>query len=245
MTVDFSQYGLGRNESPLDINDWKLGTFEPPVLGDLTGTMLWPFNANPLNQKSTNHCCGFGGADFGICDPIPDPYTDEDGHRIYYMCKDVDGEPGQENGSTVHTLAKVLQNMGRIKNYAFANLVDEVTWWLLHKGPVIVGTEWTNDMFISDADNIIHPTGEVAGGHCYVLRGTEGNLYYTLQNSWNGWGINGGARISIADFRILFRHHGEALASVEEPIPVQAPDVATKCWLTDLFNQLLKPQPVV
>jgi hypothetical protein len=211
-------FGLGRNQSPLDIRDYRLASFMPQQFGDLSGSMYWPFMAEPLDQKDTGHCCGFGGADFGINNPIADNYTNQTGHDFYYKCKIVDGEPNQENGSTVRSIAKVLQQEGRISNYAFASSVDEVTYWLLNKGPVIVGTEWSEDMFSADFNNIIHPTGNVVGGHCYLLNEKTSTDLYGIQNSWGDrWGIKGRAYISIDDFSRLFRSGGEVLAAVEEP----------------------------
>jgi hypothetical protein len=211
-------FGLGRNQSPLDIKDYKLASFMPKQFGDLSGSNYWPFNAEPLDQGDYGHCCGFGGADFGINFPVEDTYTNQTGHDFYYMCKIIDSEPKQENGSTVRSVAKVLQQVGRISNYAFASSTDEISYWLLNKGPVIAGTTWTQDMFTPDENNIIHPTGKVAGGHCYLLNEKKGN-FYGIQNSWDSrWGVSGKAYISIDDFAILFRSGGEVLAAVENPI---------------------------
>ena len=136
------------------------------------------------------------------------------------MAKEIDGEPGQENGTSVRTMAKVAQKIGRIKNYAFAFTTTEISWWLLNKGPVMVGTTWTYDMMNPDADNIVHITGGEAGGHFYFLNAKLIEDYYLIHNSWGArdWGINGEARISIPDFGILLRQGGEAIAAVEEPL---------------------------
>jgi hypothetical protein len=223
------EHGLGRNPSPKDERDYKLSAFIPARRLDLSGSKKWDFLHAPLDQGETGHCVGFGGADFGINLPIQDDYSNQDGHDFYYQCKVIDGEPGQENGSNVRSIAKVLQNIGRIPNYAFAMSTDEITYWLLNQGPLIVGTDWTASMFDPDMDNIICPTGAIAGGHCYILNEkTENNLYH-LQNSWNGWGVNGGAYISIDDFAYLLRNEGEAMTAVELPIivpPVPKPG----CW---------------
>lgn len=214
---------FGRLPSPPDPRDYKLAAYEKHL--KLEGSRAWPFLSEPLDQGSTPHCVGFGGADFGINLPIQDAYTNDDGHAFYYKCKVVDGEPGAENGSYVRSIAKVLQAEGRITNYAFAANTDEITTWLLTQGPLIVGIQWMNGMFNPDAKNIIHPTGGIAGGHCVVLNEkTEDNLYH-IQNSWDGWGVNGGAYISIADFGKLFAIDGEAMAAVENPLgPPPEPD---------------------
>jgi hypothetical protein len=214
-------FGLGRNVSPKDNRDYRLGAFLPMALGDLSGGRAWPFSHKPLDQGATPHCGGFGAADYGINDPVEDSYTDQDGHDFYYKCKIEDLEPGMENGTCVRSVAKVLQNAGRIQNYAFAASVDEITYWLLNNGPIIVGTGWTEGMFTPDEKNIIHPTGGVAGGHCYLLNEKTSDGFYGIQNSWNSmWGVNGKAYISITDFDTLFRDGGEAITAVELPIGV-------------------------
>ena len=223
-------YGLGCKQSPLDIHDYKLAAYEPLNLGDLSGETEWPFNHVSLDQRTTPRCVGYGLAGFGINTPIEDNYTDADGDRFYGLCKAIDGD--MEEGSTVRTGAKVLVKEGRIKKYAFANSVDEITYWLLHNGPVIAGASWTMDMFRPDSNNVIHPTGEVAGGHCFVLNAKYKTDMFRLRCAWgDGWGVNGEVLISIADFAKLFRAGGEVLTAVEEPLSVvgQVPAVQQGC----------------
>lgn len=219
MIRDETTRSFGRNPSPLDVKDYPLKSYIPRKVQDLSGRRQWNFLATALDQGQKPHCIGFAGANFGINDPIQDDYTNETGADFYYKCKIVDGEPGQENGSSVRSIAKVLRNEGRIANYAFTYATDEITWWLLNKGPLIVGTLWTAGMMIADDCNVIHPTGAIAGGHGYLLNAKTEFNYYRIQNSWNGyWGINGQAYISIADFAALLHSGGEALAAVECPL---------------------------
>lgn len=211
-------HGLGRNPSPLDIRDYRLGEFMPPLLkGDLSGERYWSFPSEPLNQDLTNHCVGFAMADFGINLPVQTMFTNQDGHNFYYKCKAVDGDPDGEDGTNLRAAAKVLKKEGRIPSYAFASTTDEITYWLLNKGPMIVGTAWTEDMFVPDENNIIHPTGAVKGGHGYLLNEKTLHGFYHIQNSWGEWGVKGGTYISISDFAILLRNNGEAIAAVESP----------------------------
>ncbi len=91
---------------------------------------------------------------------------------------------------------------------------------LLHVGPVVVGTDWLEDMFTPDNDYFIHPGGNVAGGHCYLLRGVTlgGKVnghgpydYLTMRNSWGtGWGHNSDAHILVTDMADLLKADGEA-----------------------------------
>jgi hypothetical protein len=214
------KFYLGRVPSPYDHRDYNLENYMPKGILklNLSFSKNWAFNAEPLYQGDFPHCVGFSMASFGINLPIQTPYTDATGHAFYYMCKILDGEPDAETGSNIRSAAKVLKTIGRINTYAFASNITIIKYWLLNKGPMIAGTIWTADMFTPDKDNIIHPTGEVAGGHAYLLNEWTKDGYIGIQNSWNGyWGIKGKAYIHYQDFEKLLRQYGEVLAAVELP----------------------------
>jgi hypothetical protein len=185
-----------------------------------TGAVVWADNEPVLDQGQTGHCVGFGGAQWGNTLPIDDHFKDADGHAIYYECKIIDGEPKAENGSDVRSLAKVLKQRKRLSTYAFAGSVDEACAWVLAHGPVIVGTDWTNDMFHPDAQGFVKPTGAVAGGHCYIQVGYDPDAQVlTYLNSWGAsWAQNGRFKMRKADAETLFAKQGEAAAAVELPI---------------------------
>jgi len=224
------RHALGRNPSKFDAKDYPLSLFMEKDFYKLKvpPSMKYDFLSQPLDQGETPHCVGFSGADFGINNPIQDNYTSQDGHDFYYKCKVIDGEPNQENGSSVRSIAKVLKNINRVNAYAFAASVAEIKYWLLTQGPVIMGTIWTNDMFNPDSNNIIHPTGDVAGGHAYLINEITTDLLYGIQNSWDdSWGINGKAYISEADLTLIFRNGGESVTAVELPLdPAPSPSPA-------------------
>lgn len=182
-----------------------------------TGAVEW-HDSNQLNQKKTGHCVGFGCAQWGNTDPVNDNFTDNDGHAIYYECKVLDGEPKAENGSYVRSGAKALQARGRLKaGYAFASELATIKQWVLQYGPVIVGTDWMNDMFKPDANGYVVPTGGLAGGHCYLIVGYDpAKDVFKFQNSWgSSWGLNGYFYMKASDWEKLFKNNGEAFTGVE------------------------------
>jgi hypothetical protein len=170
-----------------------------------------------LDQGQTGHCVGFGWAGWGDAAPIEDTYHDPDGHAIYYAAKVIDGEAGQENGSSVRSGAKAMQARTRLAAYAFASSVGEIVRWLSTRGPVVFGTDWTRDMFSPDAQGFVHPTGPVEGGHCYVGLGyLPGEEAVLCQNSWgSNWGLSGRFKLKLPDLATLLGDHGEACVALE------------------------------
>ena len=220
---------FGRNPSPFDERDYNLRNFIP--LGadlslDGVDEKNWEYPSTPLDQLDTQHCVGFSMANFGINLPIFRPYTNDDAHRFYYLCKEYEGRPLSEEGSSMRAAAEVLLSLKKIEAYAFAPDMAVIKWWLLNRGPLMVGTIWTTSM-MTPIDNIITVGGELAGGHAYLINEWTLNNYIGIQNSWgNNWGVNGKAYISLADFEKLFTYYGEAVATVDlddAVIPVDPP----------------------
>lgn len=230
---------FGRKPSTFDEKDWNLRDFMPwGAPFRLVNESNWEYPAEPLDQGGTAHCVGFSMATFGINLPVHTPFTNTDGHTFYYQCKVVDGYPGSEDGSTIRSAAKVLKNNRRIEGYAFASDMSTIKWWLLNRGPMIVGTIWTTAMMTPDCNNVITPSGEVLGGHAYLLNEWRKDNYIGIQNSWGkDWGVNGKAYISEVDFEKLFIRDGEALAAVEVDKLTAKP---RPCPIGDFFRKVLK-----
>jgi hypothetical protein len=206
---------LGRIPSPPDERDFELARFldaEP----DLSIDKIW-HNPRVLNQKETGHCVGFGWADWSNTDPIRNSLNNVAGHSIYYECKVIDGEPKEENGSSVRSGAKAMQNRKRLGSYAFASSLHEIRVYLRQRGPIVVGTDWYDGMFEPDENAYVRPTGAVAGGHCYVILGDlVADKAFVCLNSWGyGWGRRSHFRITWADFDQLLQADGEACGGVE------------------------------
>lgn len=191
-----------------------------PTPGPVNG--VWQDAEPVLDQGQTGHCVGFGGSQWENLPPVDDHKANADGDSLYYDCKVEDGEPGQENGSSVHSLAKVLQTKGRLTAYAWATTTKEMIDWVTTKGPIVIGIDWTNDMFTPDANNYIAPTGGLAGGHCLNVDGYHPDEdAFDLLNSWgSSWAQNGHVKIKASDMQKLLdgldpKYPGEAMAAIE------------------------------
>lgn len=188
----------------------------PPAPADVHD-VTWADADSVLDQGQTPHCVGFGWAQWGNTLPIDDRFGNADGDRIYAECKVIDGEPGAQDGSDVRSGAKAMLARKRLAAYAFAKSVDEARAWVQAHGPVVFGTDWTDDMFSPDASGLVEATGAVAGGHCYVCVGdlpSQGMLLF--QNSWgDSWGQHGRFKMHYETAATLLGKNGEACAAVE------------------------------
>jgi hypothetical protein len=231
MRIDRNFDGI-RPNPPKDPRDFRLRNYIPPdvklTIDDIQW-MDWLFPQPALDQLGTPHCGGFGTADFLINKPTFTPCTNEDGHNFYYLCKELEGEPLKENGIYVRTVAKLLLNLHKLEAYAFTSSTEEIAWWILHKGPVMIGTAWYSGMDTPDANNIIHATGVMEGGHFWLANEVRQDKLIGCQNSWGAhWGINGKAYISLDDLQKIIGVYGEAITAVEladevEPTPEEPP----------------------
>jgi hypothetical protein len=158
-----------------------------------------------LDQGQYGTCVGNGWAGWGDSAPIQDNFQEKDARAIYYEATVIDGSPdnpdapgGGQQGSTVRSGAKAMQNRGLLTAYAFSQKLADVDEWINNHGPVVFGSDWTNDMFNPDHNGFIVPTGGVAGGHCYLLLDKlDDGSGYLFRNSWGtGWGLSGNFKMT-------------------------------------------------
>jgi hypothetical protein len=215
-----SKHGFGRTPSPKDERDFKMAAAVHVLEALPRPEKTWHSDL-VLNQGSTPHCVGFSWAGWGISTPVEDKWSNAEGHSIYAACKVLDGEPGEENGSSVRIGAKVMKQRSRIGTYFFASDVEEAADYVARFGPVVLGTDWYEGM--SDpihASGVMRPTGEVVGGHAYLWIGVTA-AYAIIRNSWGvDWGVAGESRIKLTDLQKVFSNQGEAAAATETPLNI-------------------------
>lgn len=218
--LDPKEHGFGRIPSEYDNRDYNLRAFMPRGILKTTFIThkLWQFWGTTLDQELTNHCVGMAMAHFGINLPINTKYTKEDAHDFYYKCKVEDGMPDEENGTYIRSAVKVLKDEGRINTYAFARDMETIKWWLLNRGPLIVGTIWTVGMLTPDEKYKIYSSGDIVGGHAYIINEWTFDDYLGIVNSWGqNWGKEGKAYMHVDEFAKIFYYDGEAVTALELP----------------------------
>ncbi len=224
-TVSFKKWASTSYNDVTQTHWWKALNYFTQAkesLGFIPATTVteWQNPEPVLDQGNTGHCVGFSGAQWGNTLPVNDQFDNQDGHNLYYECKILEGEPNEENGAYVRSIAEVLKNKQRLSVYAFANSVDEAIAWLQAKGPVIFGTSWLTNMFYPDAEGLISATGSFEGGHAYLSNGYDSSRnQFLFINSWSSdWGKDGHFKMSKSDIEKLFADYGEILAAVELPL---------------------------
>jgi hypothetical protein len=190
----------------------------PPPIPPSTDGPLWE-RGPVLDQGSYGTCVGNAWAGWGNAAPVEDSYLEADARKIYFEATCIGGscDPSYQNGSSTRDGVKAMQARGKVTAYAFANTVADVSEWLQNHGPVVIGIDWTNDMFNPDSDGTVHDTGSIAGGHEIVLIQdvpSKGKL--RARNSWGAsWGKGGDFYLTYADFSKLLAAGGDACLASE------------------------------
>lgn len=176
------------------------------------------------NQGDTPECVAYswlhlvddGPTTWGPFDWGEGPVESET--AVYNRAQDRDRWPGDDyDGTSVRAGAKVLKELGYIKEYRWAWDAETVIQAILKKGPVLLGSWWYKDMFYPDEDGMIRVSGGRVGGHAYVVNGVNRNRgIVRIKNSWGReWGKNGFAYMTFGDLDKLIKDQGEACLPIE------------------------------
>lgn len=166
---------------------------------------------------------------------------------IYKDATAIDQWPGtyppDDTGSDGLSVAKACKARDWISGYQHATSLDAALT-ALSSAAVIVGTNWYDGMFDPSPDGQLRLTGEVAGGHEYVLDEIDvDNGIVWMQNSWGaGWGIGGRGWMPFSDLERLLGEDGDCTTFVPVgsqppppnplPTPLQAWEAAAHVWLS-------------
>jgi len=169
------------------------------------------------NQGQTPHCVGYAWAHWLINSPILN-FVNPDG--LYSLATMVDEwEDDGEQGTSVRAGAKILQRIGLIRAYNWCWDVNTLAATLLEEGPVVVGTNWYEGMMVPDKKGYLRVSGQVYGGHAYLLTGYSSKYKrFRMKNSWGrDWGRQGRAYITNSDMDKLIAQNGEVCLAIEQP----------------------------
>lgn len=183
-----------------------------------------------LDQGQDGACVGFGTTHRIAALPISFGGANYNyAMGLYHEAQKLDPWPGEDyEGTSVLAGAQAAQARGHFSAYHWCFTIEDYMRALAHEGPVIVGSNWFNDMFDPDERGLLHPTGDVAGGHCWLLRGLTLNPggvrkgvgpVFRMTNSWGkSWGENGEAYITVEDFERYIMPNGEGCVPTEQRV---------------------------
>jgi hypothetical protein len=170
------------------------------------------------NQGDTSQCVAYAWEHWIDDPPVVHAQVPMfDPAMIYEEAKLIDGIKGPHEGTTVRAGAKTLKARGLIKEYRWTWSTKVVEQCILQLGPMVIGTDWYEDMFYPDQQGRISIGGQLAGGHAYLLNGVDTVARrFRIKNSWGKeWGQGGHAHIRYSDLARLLFPGGEACIAVE------------------------------
>lgn len=219
---------FGRIESP-DSRDayFPVSTVIPQIPQEVREKYWWA-DGWWGDQGTTSHCVAYSwmhlledgpvvqdGLDANRVKPLIEPA------KLYRECQIRDPWAGENYaGTSVRTAAKVLKDLGAIKEYRWAQSVTDVVNTVLTIGPMVVGTKWYTGMNEPSSSGVMRISGASMGGHAYLVNGVNlDSGMLRIKNSWGrGWGRDGYAFIKISDFEKLLSNGGEACIAFERKL---------------------------
>lgn len=220
-------YRLGRHQVPDAFPKNKdarsLGAFFTKIQ-----TVMHAEHVPAFNQGSIGSCTANAALGTLVCDPFWEPglspITEEVAVRLYAAETLLDDSqlaghyPPEDTGSTGPWSMKALEQWGWIDDYVHTRSLH-VALALLNKAPISIGVPWMRSMFTPDKTGTIHvdPSSGVAGGHQVAVIGNDvKNQRIYIRNSWGeGWGIDGHAWLSWAEFEFLLDNSGDVVQAVK------------------------------
>lgn len=204
-----------------DINDMehRMKSILPKKTAGVT-QRYWNANGWWGHQGDLPHCVGYAWAHWledGPVTQLGTPPILHPSNEIYHAAQRIDEWPGEAyDGTSVRAGAKVLMAAGLIDSYNWAWDLDTMVHALLTAGPVVVGTNWYEEMFYPK-NGVIKIGGAAVGGHAYVVNGVNTKTKTCrIKNSWGReWGNKGHVNISFANMERLIAEYGEVCLAIE------------------------------
>jgi hypothetical protein len=191
-----------------------------PKQADKTKSRYW-YQSYYWGEQTGPHCVAYAWTHWLKDGPVTQNKYKPNQLEMYRICQDLDEWPGNDyDGTSVRAGAKALLSQGLIKEYRWTWQAEELAQAIIKVGPVVVGTNWYNNMSYPSASGLIGIGGRIVGGHAYLLNGvnlTSG--LFRIKNSWGrDWGKKGNAYISFEHVQKLLNENGEACLAVENKI---------------------------
>lgn len=179
----------------------------------------------PLDQGNLGSCTGNAAAGAVNTDPVHKiggrVLAEADAVSLYEAATRLDPWPGEyppdDTGSSGLAAAKAAVQAGFVRQYRHAFGLEDALQALQHV-PVITGVDWYDGMFDPTKDGFVHPTGEIAGGHEFLVRGyvAAKRPYVLCMNSWGEeWGMAGKFKLFVDEWGDLLDADGDVTVLIK------------------------------
>ena len=176
---------------------------------------------NILNQGSTSHCVGYAWGQFIQSSPFFDLNLPQiTSQEIYSKAQKIDeweGEEPNSYGTSVRAGAKVLKELGLIKDYVWGYSVEEIAKFIYENGPVVMGSNWYASMSAPDQNGFARPISTYEGGHAWLIYGVDcqWETFFGV-NSWGSqFGKNGRFFVKFSDMEKLLSSGAQACSALK------------------------------
>lgn len=172
-----------------------------------------------LNQGILSACVGFSWVHYLTSFPQQSlGFNEHHALGIYKTAQMIDEYPGEAyEGTSCLAGVKALKLLYStvIDSYRWAFSLEDVLCAVSFISPVVLGIDWTTEMF-EPVMGFITPRGRKVGGHAITATGVNMELsYVTLKNSWGPeWGNEGKCKITFGDLEKLLKRKGEACIAI-------------------------------
>lgn len=209
----------------------KFRTVAPPSTRE---SRFWPTLGPVLDQGQEGACVGHGMTNAVMSAPVHLRlvHPQQTAFGLYHVARFMDDEKGENyDGTEVIAGAKAAVDLGFATDYRWCFGIDDVRNSVLELGAVVLGINWYDSMYETDAQHLVTVGGKVVGGHCILVTGytrrkadghvhAAGDAVYRWLNSWGTeYGDLGHGYIREADLAKLLKADGEAMVL---GVPAQA-----------------------
>lgn len=197
-----------------------------PVAARLTTAQLrqprsytWAVGTH-LDQGNEGTCVGHAVAHDLLARPVRVPNVDHSkAIEIFCIAQNLDPFPGdcsdgRRDGTSLTAGMEAARQLGFYREYRWAQGVDDALVALGYKGPGVLAIDWYEDMHYPDAAGWVIPTGQLVGRHAVLVFSIslKQECVWFWNNWTRGWGLEGKARLSFANFQTLLERPTGELA---------------------------------
>jgi hypothetical protein len=175
---------------------------------------------NILNQGSTSQCVGYSWSQFMQSSPFLDlnlpQITPQEIYSKAQKIDEWDGEEPDSYGTSIRAGAKILKELGLIKDYVWGYSVEDIAKFIYENGPVVVGSNWYSSMSNPDQNGFARPIATYEGGHAWLIYGVDcqWETFFGV-NSWGTqYGKNGRFFVKFSDMEKLLLSGAQACSAL-------------------------------